>query len=307
VKTAPAAPASGADLADALAYCERIALQGKNNLFRAAQLLTARTRYQLFTSTYAAMRVLDDSVDVDFLGREPAERERTRPEALATIERWEEQVERAKRGGFAADAGAFEPRIFTVLNRTLGESDLSLGPFRRLADAMRHDVRETEIVTWDDFVAYCEGASVAPASVFIYILACRLEGRDRTVLDLPKPPEEYARAMALFCYCVHILRDLRKDAARAPQLLTIPRDLLREAGHDAASFSRAVLGSDLAGIGPVVRAFVARAEAHAAEARGTLAGLEDLLGKREHRILATLFQWYRGTFHSVREEYAPAL
>jgi phytoene/squalene synthetase len=113
--------------------------------------------------------------------------------------------------------------------------------------------------------------------------------------------------MALFCYCVHILRDLRKDAERSPQLLTIPRDLLREAGHDAASFSRAVIASDLSGIGPVVRAFASRAEGHAGEARTVLAGLEPHLGKREHRILWTLFHWYWSTFESVREEYAGAL
>lgn len=305
MRAAQAAAPAGLD--ESLRYCEKIALQGKNNLFRAAQFLTARTRYHLFTSTYASMRVLDDAVDVDFLSKDRADRERSRPAALATIDRWVEQVESASRGEFEAGSDAFEPRIFTVLNRYLAESDLGCGPFHRLAGAMRHDARETELSTWDDFLAYCEGASVAPASVFIYILACRLEGGERTTLDLPKPPEEYARAMALFCYCVHILRDLGKDAARSPQLLTIPRQLLREAGHDAPSFAAAVLSSDLAGIGPVVRAFTARAADHAAEARKTLAGLEGRLGKREHRILWTLFHWYWGTFESVQEEYAGAL
>jgi phytoene synthase len=305
VRAAEAQGAAGLD--EQLRYCERIALQGRNNLFRAAQFLTARTRYHLFTSTYASMRVLDDAVDVDFLARSAADRERTRPETLAAVDLWVEQVERASRGAFVPGPGAFEPAIFTVLNRYLPESDLGVEPFHRLAGAMRRDVRETELAGWDDFLAYCEGASVAPASVFIYILACRLEGGERTALDLPRPPEEYARAMALFCYCVHILRDLRKDAARSPQLLTIPRDLLREAGHDAASFARAVLASDLAGIGPVVRALASRATAYAAEARAALASLEPHLGRREHRILWTLFHWYRSTFESVREEYAGAL
>jgi phytoene/squalene synthetase len=305
VRSAEAEARGGLD--EALRHCERIALQGKNNLFRAAQFLTARTRYHLFTSTYASMRVIDDAVDVSFLGLSAGDRDRARPAALQVVDRWEEQVERAARGEFAADGSAFEPAIFEVLNRYLPASDLGVEPFRRLAAAMRHDVRETELATWEDFLAYCEGASVAPASVFIYILACRLEGGERTTLDLPEPPESYARAMARFCYCTHILRDLRKDAARSPQLLTIPRRLLREAGHDAASFSRAVLAGDLAGIAPVTRSFVTRAEEYAAEARRVLARLEGRLGMREHRILWTLFHWYWKTFESVREEYAAAL
>ena len=291
---------AAAGLDEALRHCERIALQGKNNLFRAAQFLTARARYHLFTSTYASMRVIDDAVDVDFLGRDAAERERARPGALRTVDRWVGQVERASRGEYVPRDGDVEPAIFEVLNRYLPQGDLGVEPFRKLAGAMRHDVLETELQTWDDFLAYCEGASVAPASVFIYILACRLEGGEATSLDLPEPPDAYARAMARFCYCTHILRDLRKDAARAPQLLTIPRTLLREAGHDAASFSRAVLAGDVAGIAPVTRSFVARAEEYAAEARRVLAGLEGRLGMREHRILWTLFHWYWKTFESVR-------
>jgi len=84
VRSAEAEARGGLD--EALRHCERIALQGKNNLFRAAQFLTARTRYHLFTSTYASMRVIDDAVDVSFLGLPADEKGWAFTEELSPLE-----------------------------------------------------------------------------------------------------------------------------------------------------------------------------------------------------------------------------
>jgi phytoene synthase len=303
----PVRAAGALDWDAALAHCEQVALQGKNNLFRAAQYLAAKPRYHLFTATYAAMRVVDDAVDVDFLGKPAEERERQRGSALSGIDRWLRQVEDAAAGTLELGETALEPGIFMVLSRYLPESDLTLEPWRALASSMRHDVLETQLSSWDDFLAYCEGASVAPASVFIYILACRLEGGWRTSLSLPMPPADYARAMALFCYVVHILRDLPKDARRTGQLVTIPRDVLAEAGLTLEPFCRAVRDDDLASIAPVLRVLLGHATRYGDEARATIERLSGFLGRREQRILWVLFHWYRSTFETVRDGYAKVL
>ena len=74
------------DLSAALERCARVAVAGRNNLSQAAAMLENPTKYRLFAATYAAMRVLDDAVDVAFLSRPPGERAATRGETVALVD-----------------------------------------------------------------------------------------------------------------------------------------------------------------------------------------------------------------------------
>ena len=287
----------------ALEYCTAITVRGRNNLSQAAARLREAEKRALFYVTYAAMRVLDDAVDVRFLSLPAPERQRRRPQVLALIDRWSEQVAMATAGRRAEGPEAFEPAVFGLLAEHLSKSEIGLGPWQALARSVRRDAQEIRPATWADLLDYCEGACVAPGAVFLYILACRVTAGGRTRVSLPRPVTDHARSMALFCYLTHILRDLEQDARGNPQLLTFPDDLLARAGLSLPAFVAAARAQEVAALAPVTSFMVGQAEHFGAQARQDLAELAGTLGREEGGVLQDLFERYVSTFEGVRDRY----
>ncbi|MBF0190104.1 MAG: squalene/phytoene synthase family protein [Magnetococcales bacterium] len=238
--------------------CHEIAKRNGSPLFLVSRLLGEKKR-RLFLSAYAAMRIIDDLVDENFLNADHPDRHASRVQTLERIEQWRLQALAASHDTFVPDARSLEPMVFVALRATVGVSDLGEWPWNALADAMIRDVREEEIVTWEDFLAYCEGATVSPATTFAYILACEARD-DRYVLAQPLDfCRDHVRQMAIFCYLVHIVRDLAKDARKQVQLITIPRHLLAEAGFRRETLVQGL--EDKASLEPLIRALLERAQA----------------------------------------------
>ena len=298
---------SPADLDVALDHCARVAGRKDNHLVAVSQRLDVPVKRALFVSCYAVMRVLDDAVDEQFLARSRAAGQSSRRAMEAFIDRWLEQALAAAAGRFRSTPQSYEPLVFAALNHFAGASQLGMGPWQDLAGAMRSDVREHSLATWDDFDAYCRGATVAPASVFIYVLACRAGGDAETRFDLPSPPEHYARDMAIFCYLVHILRDLSMDAAKDAQLITLPETALSAAHLDKQSLRQAVAAGDIASVQPLVNAVLARARRYLPAIEQRRAELGRLLGATEHRILEDLFARYLAVFEAIGADYTAFL
>ena len=223
---------------DPFAACRDIAAKKNAALYRAALHLPSM-RQKFFMAAYASMRVIDDLIDEDFLCQSPDERAQNRENMLITLTNWETQLETAKAGAPYPVGPLIRP-IHEGLRLTLGESDLDLSPWHRLASSLRADIAEAPLESWDAFYTYAEGATAAPAAIFIYVLSCRYEAELGYLCPLPQPPLFYAQDMAVFCYLIHILRDLREDAGQAERLLTIPDEAL-----DLAGLTRAGLIADL--------------------------------------------------------------
>lgn len=298
---------SPADLDLALSHCARIAGRKDNHLDAVSRRLDIPVKRALFVSCYAVMRVLDDAVDEQFLARPRAARKSGRRAMETFIDRWLDQALAAAAGQFRADSKSFEPLLFTALNHFAGASQLGMRPWQDLAGAMCGDVGERGLATWDDFESYCQGATVAPASVFIYILACRAGGGAETRFDLPSPPEHYAHDMAIFCYLVHILRDLPVDAAKDAQLITLPETVLSAARLDKKSLRQAVAAGDIAAVQPLVDAVLARARRYLPAIEMRRAEVGQVLGATERSILEDLFARYRVAFEAISADYSAIL
>ncbi|MEO5332655.1 MAG: squalene/phytoene synthase family protein [Magnetococcus sp. YQC-5] len=219
--------------------CHDIAKKNGSPLFLVSRLLGAKKR-RLFITAYAAMRVVDDLVDETFLAGDDQERAECRGHVLAQIAHWRGQALAAAQGCYQPYMDAFEPMVFLGLNETAGVSDLGPEPWTALAAAMEHDVNEQEIVSWQDFLDYCEGATVAPAATFAYILACEVREGRYVLGQHPGYCQDHVRDMAIFCYLIHIIRDLARDVTKHAQLITIPGEML-----DAANLERATLAQSL--------------------------------------------------------------
>ncbi|UUX50107.1 squalene/phytoene synthase family protein [Nisaea acidiphila] len=277
-----------------IAFCREIAGRANANLLHAARLLP-QSRQAFFFASYAAMRLIDDAVDDGFLVRPATDRAAARSEMLAAIDHWEAQcLGRAEEGPLPAP-------VQRALRRIVRISDLGDTPWRGLAEAMRRDARETPMVEWEDFLAYASGATVAPATIFIYLLAAD-PSEEGFRWRLPSPPEGYAEDLGIFCYLVHILRDLAKDAERSERLVTIPESLLRRAGIAKTELSEAVKQRD-GRISILAADLRERAAAHLVKGRGALAELGPLIGRREYLALKGLIRIYVSLFERFGTDF----
>lgn len=289
-------PASDPATRAALDACAAIAARNDSTLFHAARLLPGFRR-DFFAAAYAAMRVIDDAVDEGFLKLPPLQREAGRAAMAAEVEAWRRQT---------AEAAAEGPLLATVaagFRATVGCSDLGPGPWNGLAAAMTEDVAEADMPDWPAFERYADGATVAPATVFIYLLSCRYQdGHYRS--DLPQVAGYYASDLAVFCYLVHILRDLAKDAGARGRLVTIPRQTLAEFGLDRDTLADALAAGDLRALDGLAAALLARADAHRRLGRARQAELALHLDTRERLALEGLIRVYEGLHDDFRQRYA---
>lgn len=279
-------------LEDGFGLCERIASVGRNNLWQAASRLSDPERYRFFVATYASMRWIDDRVDDGFLALPAPERAARRREFLEVIDRWEADVAAAASGRFVPRPGDRLSEILVPLQEVLAHTDLAPWPWHELARSLRRDVREDPLLTWDAFFEYCEGATVAPAAVFLFLLGWTRRGDGRATFGREETLRSAARDMGRFCYLVHILRDLRLDAARNDQLLSVPRELLQAHGLGVEAFKAAVLREDEATMRPVMAALFEVARAHRDAAFADAAALSHRFSTEAREILAGLLGVY---------------
>jgi presqualene diphosphate synthase len=222
--------------ADPFQAAINIARASKSPMERAAAALDA-DRYNIFCATYASMRVIDDYVDDDFLAQDADAREAARPEALGVTQAWRAGAVAALADGVAPAPTAQFVETTTALAATHRIAALDPTPWNRLAVAMARDINEAPMPDWPDFLAYAEGATAAPAAVFVETLALRKMGDGRLWTTLDKPAAETIRNSAVLLYLVHIMRDLAEDAAKGAELLTLPDTLFERFGTSRAAFA----------------------------------------------------------------------
>lgn len=262
-------------------FCAAITRKGGSNLWYVSQSLPL-DKQRFFTSAYASMRYIDDCVDEDFLQRDSSQRVEQRDSFLRKVDIWEEKTRQAVSGCVSVpDTADNMAPLYRALAATVGKSDLGDGPWRDMACAMRRDVCEVRIAGWDDFYAYCDGATVAPATVYLYVLACQTDDTGHFVLPTGLPElKALATDMAVFCYLVHIMRDLTKDMQQDKQLLTLPKDIADQAQQEPDS------------VGHIVGLLGDRAHRHRAEMQKAIRTLAPFLGDDAVLTLNTLLGIY---------------
>lgn len=282
---------------DPFPVCEQIATAKNSTLVRTARTLR-QPRYHFFLAVYAAMRMLDDYVDDTFLSMGDPDRHAHRRDAHARIQTWLTQM-------LGGRGDVLPGPVARAVRRTVGKSDLDPGIFRRFARSMASDVDELELRTWPDFLDYGEGATIAPSSVFIYVLACTPSdtgGRFR--YHLPHPPGHYAGDMAVFCYLTHILRDLAVDVMRTRRLVTIPADILADVSLSMDRLRASVIAGEYEALEPLAARLLGHANEHLERGRRRTAGLRRFLGPDEDAALLRVYRVYEALRQEFERGYA---
>jgi phytoene synthase len=149
------------------------------------------------------MRILDDLVD-NISNRDNLSINEKKF-YLSEIDKWEALITECHSGK------EFEDSILLALSDTFKTFDLPISPWVNLAKAMRRDINHSRFNTFEDFLNYAEGASIAPATVFMRILTAQPNGNGYDCRINVTDPYMYAKDLAIFCYLTHILRDISCD------------------------------------------------------------------------------------------------
>ncbi|MEW5702400.1 MAG: squalene/phytoene synthase family protein [Candidatus Zixiibacteriota bacterium] len=226
---------TNAQLVDAYNLCEEVAGRDKPHLYAAAQSFAWPETRRAFAATYASMRVIDDFID-DIPHRATIAAS-SRAGAARYLDDWLARVRQAQSGTHDS------PGIWAALADTFGRFELPMTPWEELGRAMRSDLTTPAFRDWDHLRGYMAGASVAPAVVFMHLVLMQpqidhTDGRFRS----PWPYErvvDAAEDLAIFCYWVHILRDVATDLTQGGSgLVYLPQDDLRRFGLSVADLHR---------------------------------------------------------------------
>ncbi|GAB4315033.1 MAG: presqualene diphosphate synthase HpnD [Candidatus Zixiibacteriota bacterium] len=188
----------------AYAACDDIARRDKPHLYACARHFVHAETRAAFAATYASMRVIDDFID-EIPNRAQITSD-VREAASEHVNQWMKHVRAALVGD------ALKNPIWTALADTFRRFPIPLNPWNDLATAMVTDLFVPQFEDWDHLKRYMKGASVAPAIVFMHFVLMHPNG-DGTF----RCAWEYDRVanatedLAIFCYWVHILRDVARD------------------------------------------------------------------------------------------------
>lgn len=146
-------------LAEAFAYCRRLATSHYENFTVASWLLPRALRSHMY-AVYAYCRGVDDVGD-------EAEGDR-----LALLDDWEGELRRCYDGG---------PRhpAFIALRETVLRFDIPQEPFLRLIEANRMDQRVNRYRTYGELLGYCENSANPVGHLVLYLFGYRDEERQR--------------------------------------------------------------------------------------------------------------------------------
>ena len=150
-----AIPAEAPSLAEAYAYCERLARSHYENFSVATWFLPRRLR-QHFYNVYAYCRISDD------LGDETGDS----VASLQLLDEWEAELQ-------ACYSGTPRHPVFVALAGTVREFDIPKHEFSDLLTAFRQDQSVTRYETFDDLLGYCRYSANPVGHLVLYLCGYR--------------------------------------------------------------------------------------------------------------------------------------
>jgi phytoene/squalene synthetase len=242
-------------------------------------------RYAAFRICYRSMRLIDDLIDNrKAIGNGISERERKTYSQMIT--EWQHSIKmKSPRDYFQQE-----------LRNTIQMYKIPLWPWERLAAAMRYDLEHHGFSTFSTFLRYCEGAAVAPASVFMHLcgVAEHNGGYSPPAFDIRKA----ARPLALFSYLVHIIRDFQKDQSN--HLNYFADDICAHHGLTCGQLGEITRGAGVPqSFRDMMAQYVGFAEYYRRKARSSIDLLAVHLRSRYHLSLEIVYQLYHQIFERI--------
>ena len=148
---------SAANLAEAYAWCGRLARSHHENFTIASWLMPSAMRPHMH-AIYAYARIADDFADVD--------------KSLGKLDEWERELD-------AAYTGAPRHPVFIALADTVRHFDIPREPFADLLQASRSDLNFAGFETIDDLLGYARYSANPVGRLVLYLFGYRDRERQR--------------------------------------------------------------------------------------------------------------------------------
>lgn len=156
-----AIPESAPSLAEARAYCRRLATSHYEN-FSVATWFLPKNLHEHFYAVYAYCRVSDD------LGDEAG----NPPTSLRLLDAWEEELD-------ACYEGRPKHPVLVALAETVKACDIPKKPFTDLLVAFRQDQSVTRYARFEDLLGYCRNSADPVGRLVLYVCGYRDEELQR--------------------------------------------------------------------------------------------------------------------------------
>jgi phytoene/squalene synthetase len=245
-------------------------------------------RYCAAKTCYRFMRMIDDLID----NHKAANRiiaDDERKEFLTDVNDWLKMI-------IISDDCNPEK---VVLIKTIERFNIPLWPLEAFAKSMIYDINNDGFFSLDSFLNYAQGASVAPASIFVHLSGltsknghCRAPSFD--VKDAATP-------CAIFSYIVHIIRDFQKDQFN--NLNYFADDLIKENGLTRQDLNNIAHGSPVPdGFRNLIRKYYALADEYRKKTREVIGRIGPAMEPRYRLSLEIIFSLYLMVFERIDVE-----
>lgn len=246
-------------------------------------------RYCAARTCYRFMRALDDLIDnhkAAHLGISPDDRENFKSD----IRHWMGMLDR----------GLNNSPFNNELGYTVERFRIPLWSLEAFAESMLFDVTHDGFATLDEFIRYSNGASVAPASIFVHLAG--LQEKDGGYTDPSFDVRRTAEPCAMFSYFVHIIRDFRKDQLN--NLSCFADDVMQKHGITRGEMNAMARGATLTpGFRSMMREYLTIADQYRLD---TLKIMEEICPKMEPRYrlsLEIIFELYMMVFERIDPDH----
>jgi phytoene/squalene synthetase len=185
------------------------------------------------------------------------------------------------------------------LNKTIKRFHLPLWPLEAFAKSMIYDINNDGFPSLQEFLDYAQGASVAPASIFVHLSG--LKSRDGHFEDPSFDVKEAATPCAIFSYLVHIIRDFQKDQLN--NLSYFADDLIRQNGITRQDLRNIASGSPVtSGFRNVIKEYYTLADKYRIKTREVIERIGPFVEPRYRLSLEIIFNLYLMVFERIDVE-----
>ena len=245
-------------------------------------------RYKAARTCYKFMREIDDLID-NYKANHKVIAEAEKNQFITEVNNWINGVKNK------ANTNPLQKELI----ETLEKFQIPLLAMEAFAKSMIYDIHHGGFQSMQKFLEYTEGASIAPASIFVHL--CGMENHNGSYKAPPYDVKKAATPCAIFSYLVHIIRDFQKDQKN--NLNYFADDLIIKNGLTKQDLRNiAYYGNINQGFRDLIREYYLLADKYRRDTHKMIREISPYLEPRYQLSLEIIFNLYQMVFERIDVE-----
>jgi phytoene synthase len=242
-------------------------------------------RFCAAKTCYKFMRAIDDMID-DHKAKNKLITYEERKEFVTNVDDWLKMII------ISEDCNPLQRELIDTIENFM----IPLWPMEAFAKSMIYDINNDGFPTLEIFLDYADGASVAPASVFVHLNGLLKENGQyiNPLFDV----KWAATPCAIFSYLVHIIRDFQKDQLN--NLNYFADDLILKNGLSRQDLRKFAEGNPVnSNFRNLIKQYYLLADQYRLQTYNILKEIRPLLEPRYQLSLEIIFNLYLMVFERI--------